>query len=146
ATFLVRTGECQRTLGEGVRLFQAASQRLRLPQGETQGRLTSYPPYCADLVPCLREQRHGVGDAPGQGIRRSQGRGGPGGVRLDVPCPAQSKAPFEHGDGLVAVAFVEEQHADTEIRTDAAEWVLDRLGYAHPFLGAGDALTKRSQL
>jgi hypothetical protein len=30
ATFLVRTGERQRLLGEGVRLFQAAGQQLRL--------------------------------------------------------------------------------------------------------------------
>ena len=33
ATFLVRTGKRQCTLGEGMRLFQAASQHLRLPQG-----------------------------------------------------------------------------------------------------------------
>src|SRR5262249_20160497 len=34
AAFLVRTGERQRALGEGVRLLQAARQQLRLPQGE----------------------------------------------------------------------------------------------------------------
>ena len=35
APFLVRTGERQRPLGEGLRLLQAAGQQLRLPQGET---------------------------------------------------------------------------------------------------------------
>ena len=33
ATFLVRTGERQRTLGEGVRLLQAASQQPAPPPG-----------------------------------------------------------------------------------------------------------------
>ena len=33
------TGERQRTLGQGVRLLQAARQQLRLPQGETTERL-----------------------------------------------------------------------------------------------------------
>ena len=39
AAFLVRTGERQRSLGEGVRLLQAASQQMCLPQGETTERL-----------------------------------------------------------------------------------------------------------
>ena len=39
AAFLVRTGERQRLLGEGVRLLQAAGQQLRLSQGETTERL-----------------------------------------------------------------------------------------------------------
>ena len=34
APFLVLTGERQRTLGEGVRLLQAAGQQLRLSQRE----------------------------------------------------------------------------------------------------------------
>ena len=42
AAFLVLTGERQRPLGEGVRLLQAASQQLRLPQGETTERLIVY--------------------------------------------------------------------------------------------------------
>ena len=42
ATFLVRTGKRQRSLGEGVRLLQAASQQLRLRQGETTERLKAY--------------------------------------------------------------------------------------------------------
>jgi hypothetical protein len=35
AAFLVLTGECQRTLGEGVRLLQAAGQQICLSEGET---------------------------------------------------------------------------------------------------------------
>ena len=42
AAFLVLTGERQRALGEGVCLLQAASQQLRLPQGETTERLEVY--------------------------------------------------------------------------------------------------------
>ena len=39
AAFLVRTGERQRPLGEGVRLLQAAGQQMRLPQREMTERL-----------------------------------------------------------------------------------------------------------
>ena len=42
AAFLVLTGKRQRTLGEGVRLLQAAGQHLRLPQGEMTERLIVY--------------------------------------------------------------------------------------------------------
>ena len=38
APFLVLTGMRQRPLGEGVRLLQAASQQMRLTQGETTER------------------------------------------------------------------------------------------------------------
>ena len=43
APFLVLMGERQRTLGEGVRLLQAAGQQLRLPQGEATERLIDQP-------------------------------------------------------------------------------------------------------
>jgi hypothetical protein len=64
APFLVRTGERQRMLGEGVRLLQAASQQLRLSQGETTERLKAYRFHRSCLLHRLCEQRHGVGDAP----------------------------------------------------------------------------------
>ena len=51
AAFLVLTGERQRTLGEGVRLLQAASQHLRLPQGETTERLIVYSLPLQSSVP-----------------------------------------------------------------------------------------------
>ena len=63
------TGERQRPLGEGVRLLQAAGQQLRLAQGETTERLMLPVSVGNRLFHRLREQRHGVGDAPGQGIR-----------------------------------------------------------------------------
>ena len=39
AQLLVRTGECQRPLGEGVRLLQATGQQMRFSQRETTQRL-----------------------------------------------------------------------------------------------------------
>ena len=39
AAFLVRTGERQRMLGEGVRLLQAASQQMASPRERLTGRL-----------------------------------------------------------------------------------------------------------
>ena len=73
ATFLVRTCKRQGLLSEGVRLLQAASQQLRLPQGETTERLKASHVRGNDLFHRLRQQRHGVGKAPAQGIRRAQG-------------------------------------------------------------------------
>ena len=51
AAFLVFTGERQRSLGEGVRLLQAASQQMRLAQGETTERLTAYQSPLPSVVP-----------------------------------------------------------------------------------------------
>src|SRR5207237_10347339 len=78
AAFLVGTGMRQRTLGKGVRVLQAASQQMRLPQGEMTERLIAYHFHCSALFHCPREQWHGVGDAPAQGIGRTQGRSNPG--------------------------------------------------------------------
>jgi hypothetical protein len=72
--FLSLTGIRQHTLGQGVRLLQLAGQQLRLPQGETAERLMDDRSRGRDLLQRLREQRHGVGAAPGQGVCRAQGR------------------------------------------------------------------------
>src|SRR4029453_17264628 len=61
APFLVLMGERQRTLGEGVRLLQAAGQHLRFAQGETTERLKACHVRRSRLLQCLREQRYGVG-------------------------------------------------------------------------------------
>jgi hypothetical protein len=71
AAFLMCAGERQHPLGEGVRLFQAASQQIRLPQGETTERLEVYASCRSTLLQRLREQWHGVGNAPGQGVYAS---------------------------------------------------------------------------
>ena len=72
-TFLLHTGERQRTFGEGLRLLRAISQKLRLPQSETNGRLVDFDYHfrCNGLLHRLREQRHGVGDASAQDICRT---------------------------------------------------------------------------
>jgi hypothetical protein len=46
AAFLVLAGMRQCTLGQSVRLIQAASQRLCFPQGETTERLIDYHFRC----------------------------------------------------------------------------------------------------
>jgi len=53
--FLVRMGERQRALGEGMCLFQAPGQQMRLPQGETTGHLVGYSLPCHGLLHCLRK-------------------------------------------------------------------------------------------
>ena len=71
APFLVRTGMRQRTLGEGIRFLQAASQQLRLPQDETTACLDDSSFHGRRLFHCLCEQQYGVVDAPGQGVCRT---------------------------------------------------------------------------
>ena len=106
------TGERQRTLGEGVRLLQAAGQHLRLPQGETTERLIDYRFRCNGLLHRLREQRHGVGDASGQGVRCTQGRSHPGEPDREVRFLTDAHGPFEQGERPGQVALAEGQQTD----------------------------------
>src|SRR5262245_19255809 len=70
---LVRTGECQGPLSEGVLLFEVVGQHLRFPQAEKTRRLTTDTSQGSFLFYRLREERYGVSNAPGQRIRRTQG-------------------------------------------------------------------------
>jgi len=89
----------QRMLGKGMRLLQAAVQQLRLPQGEATERLQAYPVRRHGLLQRLREERHGIGDAPGQGIGRPQGRSHPGEPDREVCVLTDAHRPFEQRDG-----------------------------------------------
>ena len=146
APFLVLTGKRQRTLGEGVRLLQAASQHLRLPQGETTERLKGYCFHCSGLFHRLREQRHGIGDAPGQGIRRPQGRSYPGEIGWEVRVLTDAHGPFEQGERPGQVALAEGQQTDPPRGIHQARGVSNRLGNLEPFFPEGPALGERAQL
>ena len=74
APFLVLPAEHQCALGERLCLFQAARPHVFLYQWEeTESLNIDSLPYHG-LFHRLREQRHGVGHAPTQGIRRTQDR------------------------------------------------------------------------
>ena len=112
AAFLACAGLRQRLLGEGLRLLQAASQQMRLPQGETTERLQPDQFPCSHLFHRLREQRHGIGDAPGQGVRRPQGRSDPGEIEWEVCVLTDAHGPFEPGECAGQVALAEGQQTD----------------------------------
>ena len=97
APFLVLTGVRQRALGEDVGFLQAASQQLRLSQREPTERLKVHSFHYSRLFYRLREQRHGVGDAPAQGIRRTQGRSYQGEIRSGGLCPDRCPWPVRAG-------------------------------------------------
>ena len=78
ATFLVRTGERQRPLGEGAAPPPGGQPADAPPQERDDRAPGCLACHCRRLFHRLREQRHGVGDAPDQGIRRTQGRSHPG--------------------------------------------------------------------
>jgi hypothetical protein len=58
AAFLMHTGTCQRSLGEGARLFPEAARQLCLAQGEETEHLKVDHFGCHGLLHRLREQRH----------------------------------------------------------------------------------------
>jgi hypothetical protein len=71
--FLVLTGEPQGLLGKALSLLQAARQQMGLAQGETTEHLKASHVHGTSLFQRQCEQRHGVGDTPSQGVRRSRG-------------------------------------------------------------------------
>src|SRR6516164_4049247 len=97
-TFLVLAGEHQRTLGKNVRLFQVASQHLRLPQGKTTDRLEVCSFHCSALLQCLSKEWHSVSDAPAQGVRRAQSFSHPGEPSREVRVLTDAHSPFEQGE------------------------------------------------
>ena len=91
-----------------LRLLQAAGQQIRLAQRRDDRAPGSLPARRSGLLHHLLEQRQGLGDAPGQGIRRAQGRrpsGEPGAgcPRPDRPRPVRAagcawEVPFAEGE------------------------------------------------
>ena len=146
APLLALAGVRQRVLGEGVRLLQAASQQLRLPQEETTERLIVYPFRGNCLFYRLREQRHGVGDAPGQGVRRAQGWSHPGEIAWKVRVLTDAHGPFEQGEGPGQVALAEEQQTNPPRGNHEARGVRNRLGNPEPFFPKSTALGEPAQL
>ena len=70
AASLILVGEDQGTLSQGVRLLQVASQHMRLAQRETTERFEVCSSLRPALLQCPRQQWHGIGDTPVQGVRR----------------------------------------------------------------------------
>ena len=98
SSLLVRTGECQGPLNEGVPLFEAAGQHLRFPQAEKTRRLTTDTSQGTPLFYRLREERYGVSDPPGQRIRRTQGPSYSDKLNLEARVLIEAHRPFEHGE------------------------------------------------
>ena len=98
AAFLVRTGERQSPLGQGLRVLQAASQQMRLPPGGDPERLKACH-HCASVPSPAPEQRHGVGDAPAQGHRPPPRPQPSRGKRSGSPRPDRGSRPVRAGGG-----------------------------------------------
>jgi len=105
----VRTGERQCPLCEGERLLQASGLHQRLSQGETTECLTT--DHFRDNRPFhrLREQRYGIGDAPDQGIRRTQGRSHPREKDQEACVLTEAHRPFEPRERARQIALAEGQ-------------------------------------
>ena len=84
-----------------------AGQHLRLSQREKTERLAVYSFQRSRLFQRLREQRHGVSDAPAQRIRRAQVRSRPGEQASEVQILTEVHTPCEEGECLGQVALAE---------------------------------------
>ena len=104
----------QRTFGKGVRLFQTANQHLRLPQGETTAHRFAYHFRGSGSFQRLREQWHGIGDAPAQGVRRPQGRSHRGEIAWEVRFLTDAHGPFEPREGPGQVALAQGHETDSQ--------------------------------
>ena len=146
AAFLVLAGKRQRTLSKGLRLLQAARQQMRLSKGEKTERLAVYSFRHSALLHRPREQRHGIGDAPAQGIRRTQGRSHPGEIDREFRVLTDGHSPFEQGECPAQIALAEGQQTDPPRGIHEARRVSHRLGDPEPFFPEGPALGEGAQL
>jgi hypothetical protein len=101
---------------------------------------------CRCLLQRLREQRHGVGAAPGQGVRRAQGRCDPGEIERKVRVLTDAYSPLEQREGPGQVALAEGQQTDPVIGIHEAPSVSNFLSNPEPFVPKGPALGERAQL
>src|SRR5882724_6470316 len=143
---LMVTGEGEGTPSALDRLLHAAGHQIGLTHIAHPQRLTAHGPHRGTPLLRLLQQRQGLSDTAGPGIRIAQGRGGLREPDQAVPNPTQIKAAFEYGDGPEDVSLAEGEKTDTEIRQDKAVWVIDRLGDPDRFFAIGDPLRERSQL
>ena len=105
------TGERQRALGEGVRLLQAASQHMRLPQGETTEHLVvslSVAVLCSSAC---------VSSGTASATRPTRVYAAPKaaaiqGNRREVRVLTEAHGPFEQGERPGQVALAEGQQTD----------------------------------
>jgi hypothetical protein len=144
--FVVLAGLRQCPLSMGVRLLQTASAQLGLPQGQTTERLIDDHGCGHGLLQRLREQRHGVGDASAQRVRRPQGHGYPGKIERQVDLATDAHGAFEQGECPGQVTLVEPQETAPPTADHHAGWVIHRLGNLKPFVAEGPALGERAQL
>jgi hypothetical protein len=129
-----------------VRLLQATGQQLRLTQGETPECRKGYRFPCRALFHRLREQRHGVGDAPAQRVRRAQGRSIQGEIAREVRLLTDVHGPFEPGERPGQIALAEGQQTKSPRGIHQARGVIHRLSDPEPFVPKGPALGECAQL
>ena len=92
-----------------------------------------------------REQRHGVGDASGQGIRCPQGRSHPGDKEREVRFLTDAHGPFKQGKGPGQVALAEGQETDPIRGPHEAAGVRHCLSNLQPFFPEPPALSEHAQ-
>src|SRR5712691_7790815 len=108
--------------------------------------MTAHSPERGPPLLRLLQQRQGLGDTAGKGIRTAQGRGGLGEPEQDIIHPAEIKAAFKYRDGSGEVPLAEEEKTDTDTRRGQAAWLIDHFGDPDRFFSMSNPLGERPQL
>src|SRR5262245_28597497 len=109
-------------------------------------RLTDQPSRCYDLFYHLRQQWDGIGDAPGQRIRRTQGRRHPGDPGQKACVLTEAHGPFKPRERPEEVTLAELQHTDPPEGIHQATWVVNCLGNPESLFPEGTALSEHAEL
>ena len=94
----------------------------------------------------LREQRHGLGDASAQGIRRPQGLRQQGEIDGKVCVVTDTHSAFEQGKRPRQLPLAEDQQTDTPHGQQKACGVIHAFGNPEPLFADGEPLGKHAEL
>ena len=139
-------GESQHAIGDGVSILQTANEYMGCTQRETTQRLKACHVWCHGLFHRLRQQRHSVGDASGQGIGCTYGCRHPWDEDTKVRFPTDANGTFEQRQRSAEVALANSQETDSFTGYDNTATVFNRLGNPQPFVPDSTPLGERTEL
>ena len=116
APFLVRTGMRQRPSARACASSTRPASSCPSPRRDDRAPERVAFSRGNSLFHYLREQRHGVGDTPAQGVRRPQGPPAIREIGREVRLLTDAHGPFEQGECPVQVTLAEGQQTDPTTR------------------------------
>ena len=119
--FFVRSGEIEGTLRAPDCIIRSLGEFICLTEPGDLERMPAQDSHGSGLFHRLFQERYGIGNASGQGIRSAQRRRDHREPVWVVPGLEEGEGPFEHGDGLEEFPLAEVKSADCGIRPDQVD-------------------------